>query len=62
MDNENNYKGRNPQVFRDLEAIIEKLVKGELKVKFYVFNKRITKVELYGKRHERYNRQSDTSD
>jgi hypothetical protein len=49
MDFIKNYKIRNPTVFKYIEAIIEKIEYGTLRVDFEIHQKRITNITLYGK-------------
>ena len=49
MDFIKNYKIRNPMVFKYIEAIIEKIEYGTLRVDFEIHQKRITNITLYGK-------------
>jgi hypothetical protein len=44
-----NFKERNPLVFQYVEAIIEKIQFGTLRVDFEIHNKRITSISLYGR-------------
>lgn len=58
---ENNYRVRNQKVFNEIEALFEKIQMGNVRIDFNIYEKRITKIKVYGSEEYRFNEQGSLS-
>lgn len=58
---DNNYRYRNQKVFNDIEAILEKVMHGDVTVDFTLHNKRIVKVKIQGMKTNKYSKSMNGS-
>ncbi len=56
MDDSNNYKVRNQQVFNEVEALFEKIQYGVVRIDFSLHNTRITKIDVYGSKKVKFDK------
>ena len=58
---DDNYRIRNQKVFNDIEAILEKIVNGEVEVRVILHNKRIVRIVVQGSKVSRYSKSTNGS-
>lgn len=61
MITDDNYRIRNQKVFNDLEAILEKIVNGEVAVNIVLHNKRIVRIVVQGSKVSKYSKSANGS-